>query len=89
MAIKIKYYSAPWCAPCKMFSPVVEAVCRENNYELEKVDIDADPQSAKDAGVRGVPTVVMENDGDVKATLVGSSTKNGFEAWLAGSLPAR
>lgn len=89
MQTKIKYYSAPWCAPCKMFSPVVEAVCRENNYELIKIDIDAHPDVAKDAGVRGIPTVVMEVNGEIKATLVGSSTKNGFEAWLAGSLSPR
>lgn len=88
METKFIYYSAPWCQPCKQFSPIVESVCRENNYQLDKVDIDANPGVAKDAGVRGVPTVVMLVDGEVKATLVGSSTKHGFEAWLAGSLPS-
>jgi thiol-disulfide isomerase/thioredoxin len=86
MNIKIKYYSAPWCAPCKAFSPVVEEVCRENNIELIKIDIDENPQIAKDAGVRGIPTVVVEVDDAVKATLIGSSPKHGFEAWVAGCM---
>ena len=89
MEIKVRYYSAPWCHPCKQFSPVVEEWCRENNYELVKIDIDVNPQAAKDAGVRGVPTVIMEVNGEDKCTIVGSTAKQALDNLFVACLPPR
>lgn len=47
-------YSASWCQPCKQLKKMLD----ENNIEYTTIDIDADPEVARAAGVRGIPTLV-------------------------------
>lgn len=83
--MKIEYYTADWCVPCKQFYPVVESLCKENNIELVKVDITEKPYLAKDLNIKGVPTlIVKDNNEKIIATRVGSSTKEALDAFLAG-----
>lgn len=63
--VKVIYFSAPWCGPCKSYSPIVERVCTELGVELEKVSIDTDEgqQIASNEGIRGVPAIILTKDG--------------------------
>jgi thiol-disulfide isomerase/thioredoxin len=66
------YFTAAWCAPCKMFGPIL-AKFAENNTDITVVKIDADEK--RDLlnlyGVRGVPTVIALEFGAEKSRQTG------------------
>ena len=55
------YFSAPWCSPCKMLSPVMEQV--SNTIPVNKINVDEQPDFAQRYGIRSVPTVVLLEGG--------------------------
>lgn len=59
--VKVIYFTASFCQPCKQFGPIVERVCTELGVELEKISIDTDEgqELANNNGVRGIPTVIL------------------------------
>lgn len=59
MAKTIVYYSATWCQPCKIFGPVVEQFTKDNQINLVKVDVDKEPDLAKDDEITSVPTLII------------------------------
>ena len=61
--MKVLKFEASWCGPCKMLSKVLEGAEGKYTTEIEVVDIDENPELAKQYGVRGVPTMV-KLDGD-------------------------
>lgn len=61
----ILYFSAAWCGPCKMFKPVVQQVSSELEVGIVYVDVDQQRDIAMKYNVTSVPTVVVENDGNV------------------------
>jgi thioredoxin 1 len=71
-------FSASWCGPCKMLTPIVESLATElvGKAKICKVDIDDAPLSAQKMGVRGVPTVIVFRNGEAAATSVGLTTKD-------------
>lgn len=70
--LKVIKFSAVWCAPCKMLTPIFDTVAASTeDVEFEHVDIDEESERASAAGIRSVPTLVFEKDGVVKETLVG------------------
>ena len=59
------YLSAPWCQPCKTFSPVMEQVSK--NISVRKINIDYEPDVVNRFGVSSVPTVILvENEREVR-----------------------
>ena len=61
--MKVLKFEASWCGPCKALSKVLEGAAGKYTTEIQVVDIDVDPELAKQYGVRGVPTMVKV-DGD-------------------------
>ena len=70
-------FSASWCGPCKMLTPIVEGLATDlvGNAKICKVDIDEAPLSAQKMGVRGVPTVIAFKSGEKTGSIVGLTTK--------------
>ena len=63
--MKYLYFSAQWCGPCKMLSPIMNEVSA--TIEVEKIDVDVQYEKAQEYGVRNIPTVVLiDNGGEVK-----------------------
>lgn len=58
-------FHAPWCGPCKAMAPLVNDLEKEfhGRVEVMRVDVDASGDLARQAGVRGVPTLVAYRDG--------------------------
>lgn len=85
--LKLYYFSADFCQPCKTFAPIVERVCKQTGTELIKVDISTPEgeQLATAEGVRGVPTIVLSKNGCWQDTRQGMMTENGLRA-LIGSV---
>lgn len=66
-------FTATWCGPCKMLSPIIEKLADEFEGKLKvgKVDVDAAPGLAAKYGIRSVPTVIVFEGGKQKATHTG------------------
>lgn len=78
--MKVLKFYADWCQPCKMLSKTLEDV--ETDVEFEDIDIDEQMDLAKQYGVRGVPTMVMLNDGVEVKRVSGYMSKEKLEEWL-------
>jgi thioredoxin 1 len=80
---------AEWCVPCHMVSPVVEEIAREHADRLRaaKLNVDDNPDTAREFGVMSIPTLLLFKDGEVKARVVGAKGKEAIlreiEAHLA------
>jgi len=73
---------APWCGPCKAIAPVLEQLVAErDNLTIAKVNVDNNPTSPGRFGVRGIPTLVLFNDGKVVDQMTGAKSKE-FDDWL-------
>ena len=68
---------AEWCAPCKMIAPIVEELSNEYQGQVKFtiVDVDENPEVAQKYGVRGIPTLLIFNDGAPVDQLVGALPK--------------
>ncbi len=70
-------FSATWCGPCKVLSPIVDKVADEyqGKVKVGKLDIDDSPGVAAKFGIRGVPTVLVFKAGQEAARHVGVTNK--------------
>ena len=75
---------AEWCGPCKQIGPVLEEISNEMAEEvtIAKHNIDNEPNTPTKYGVRGIPTMLLFKDGDLKATKVGATTKSNIVSWI-------
>lgn len=76
---------ADWCQPCKAMVPVLEAVAAkyEGHVRVMKVDMDAHPELGVAYGVRSLPTLMLFENGKVKAKRSGAAPTAVVEALLA------
>ena len=76
-------FYADWCGPCRMLSPIVEAVAREREDVLvAKVNVDDNPALANEFGVFSIPTLVVIKDGKVAFNQAGVRPKEQILALL-------
>lgn len=54
----VKYFTAPWCGPCRLFKPIVHEVMNEG-YEIQEINVDEDQEDAEKYGIMSVPVVVV------------------------------
>ena len=74
--VLIDFY-ADWCGPCKMISPVVEAVAKENeDIKVVKVNVDDAQDLAIKYEVMSIPTLVVIKDGEEANRTIGLIDKN-------------
>jgi len=81
---------APWCAPCRMLAPAIEAVARrfEGRVELVKVNTEEQPDIARQYGVQGIPNVKLFVQGSVADEFTGALPEPEIERWLDNALPS-
>ena len=75
---------APWCGPCIQIAPTLEEISDEmsNDVVVAKHNIDEHPNQPTKYGVRGIPTMLLFKDGELKATKVGATTKSNIVSWI-------
>ncbi len=75
---------AEWCGPCKIIAPALEEISTEMDGRLTvaKLNIDDNPHTPQQYGVRGIPTLILFKDGQVAATKVGALPKNQLLEWI-------
>lgn len=75
---------ATWCGPCKMQSPVVEALSDEMNGKVNffKLDVDENPDTAKEFQIMSIPTLMIKKDGKVIDKVIGYHSKEQLQKIL-------
>ena len=67
---------AEWCGPCRMLSPVVDQIAAERaDIKVGKVNVDEQPELARQFGVMSIPTLVVMKNGEAVAQSVGVQPK--------------
>ena len=79
---------AEWCGPCKQIGPVLEEISDEmkDQVVIAKHNIDEEPNAPTKYGVRGIPTMLLFKDGQLKATKVGATTKSNIVSWIEDNI---
>jgi thioredoxin 1 len=69
---------APWCAPCRMLAPAVEAVAEQyrKDASVVKVNVDENPLAAQRYGIKGIPTLILFRGGTEQERIVGATSKD-------------
>lgn len=75
---------APWCNPCLQVAPILEEISDEmkDKIVVAKHNIDDHPNQPSRFGVRGIPTMLLFKDSELKATKVGATTKSNIVKWI-------
>ena len=75
---------AEWCGPCKQIGPALEEISNEMASEviIAKHNIDNEPNTPTKYGVRGIPTMLLFKDGELKSTKVGATPKSDIISWI-------
>jgi thioredoxin 1 len=81
-------YWAEWCGPCKMIAPILDEVAVKYSGKLKvaKLNIDENPKTPGEYGIRGIPTLILFKGGNVEATKIGALTKSALEAFIDSNL---
>lgn len=67
---------APWCGPCRMVVPIVEEIAGErSDIKVGKVNVDEQPELARQFGVMSIPTLVVMRNGKVVRQAIGAQPK--------------
>ena len=81
-------FLAHWCGPCKQFGPSLEEISDEmaDKITVAKINIDENPNTPTQFGVRGIPTMLVFKNGEAAATKVGAVSKTAIVEWIEDSI---
>lgn len=82
---------APWCAPCRIVAPAVERLSEElaGKMKVAKLNTDLAPALQERFGIRGIPTLVLMDEGKERDRVTGAMNLNALRQWVEQRLPAR
>ena len=74
---------APWCGPCRMVVPMVEEIAKERpDIKVGKINVDENPELAKQFGVFSIPTLVVMENGKIVRQEQGARPKKAILSML-------
>ncbi len=79
---------AEWCGPCKMIGPALEELSEElaGKIKIVKVNVDDNPDSPAQMGVRGIPALFIFKDGQIVSNRAGAAPKAALQSWITQSI---
>ncbi len=77
-------YWAEWCGPCKMIAPLLDELAGEygDQITIAKLNIDQNQQVTSRYKIRGIPTLMIFENGEHQATKVGAMTKSALKSFI-------
>ncbi len=74
---------ASWCGPCRMVSPIVDEIAKENpDIKVGKINVDEQPELAGAFQIQSIPTLVSIKNGKIDDIAVGSRDKKSILAMI-------
>jgi len=75
---------ATWCGPCRSISPIVEELAEEftGRVKVTKLNVDENPATPSQYGVRGIPTLILFKGGKILDQIVGAVPKARLKAMI-------
>ena len=75
---------AEWCGPCKQIGPALEELSDElgDKVKIVKLNVDENPGTAAQLGIRGIPTLFLFKDGKPVSNKVGAAPKSALQSWI-------
>jgi thioredoxin 1 len=79
---------ATWCGPCRAIAPLIEDLAKEffGRVKITKLNVDENPSTPGQYGVRGIPTLILFKEGKVLDQIVGSVPKARLKAMIEKAL---
>ena len=79
---------AEWCGPCKQIGPALEELSDEyaGKVKIAKVNVDENPNSPAQLGVRGIPALFLFKNGEVVSNKTGAAPKAALKGWIDESI---
>ena len=79
---------AEWCGPCKQIGPAREELSDQfdGKVKIVKVNVDENPNSPAQMGVRGIPALFMFKDGQVVSNKTGAAPKAVLQSWIEDAI---
>ena len=79
---------AEWCGPCKQIGPALEELSSEmdGKVKIAKVNVDENPNSPSQLGVRGIPALFIFKNGEVVSTKTCAAPKAALQGWIEESI---
>jgi len=84
----VVYFWAEWCGPCKQIGPALEELSDEyeGKVKIVKINVDENPNSPAQMGVRGIPALFLFKDGQAIANKTGAAPKAALADWITSSI---
>ena len=78
---------AEWCAPCRMMTPVLDAIASEYSGKatVAKINVDNEPDLAMKFDVSSIPTLIVFKNGEISKRFIGVTSKSDLTAALDGA----
>ena len=77
---------ATWCGPCRMQAPILEQLAEEydeDRLKILKMDVDENPNTAREFGIMSIPTLLFKKDGQVVKQVAGVHRKEQLKEIIA------
>lgn len=79
---------AAWCVPCKMIAPTLDELAQEyaGKAKVGKLNVDENREIAGKYGIRGIPSLLLFKDGEIKDQMVGVHSKQEISNMISKNL---